>query len=290
MRLSNRVWLAFFVGILTTGAAFAEGEMSVSRLYLIDPDPNDVSNSLEALEAAVKIMDVKPSKQVGLMPSDLPDRPGEIANQQMHFGPMTVNLRSCGDASYAQVGTQSNYGNALGSQSDLTFGCIYLSKNAIRMAIVFEQKSSSSNGISAWIAGSIRSAVRGDDKDYAKKNFDKMIDVVRQRIPNVLVELEEVPGEVTRPDQDRVASLFPKAQAMPAVPKNGMPSTTNQTVNQTSATQLAPVQAAAQPGASALSDSERQVELLGKLADLKKSGILTDAEFQEQKKKILGNY
>lgn len=299
--LLNRFLFGFLVAFFISGAAYGEAEMTVSRLYLINPDPNDVSNSIDAIEAAVKTMDISPSRQVGLMPSVLPDKPGEIENQQMHFGPMTFNVRGCGGASYAQVGTQSSFGNALGSQSDITFGCLYLSKDAIRMAIVFEQKSASGNSLTGWISSGIKHAVRGNDKEYANKIFNKMIDAVREKVPNVLVELEEVPGEVIKPDQEKVALLFQKTQASAAISSSvAVPSSSNPTSPaQSSAaqvlpapsgiTQVAPTQPAEQQANSGLSDSERRMALLEKIADLKKSGVLTDQEFEIEKKKILGN-
>lgn len=302
----NRICFAFLAAILITGEAYGESQMSVSRLYLIDPDPNDINNSIDALEAAVKVMDIKPSKQIGLMPENLSDKPGEIEVKQVSMGPMTFNIRGCGN-SYAQLGTQSGYGNSLGINSNSTFGCLYLSKSAIRMAVVFEQKQSSGDSISGWIAGGIKSAVLGSDKDYAKKIFEKMITAAKEKVPNLLIELEEVPGEVARPDQDKVALLFQKLSTpsagssvnsnVPSAPNVATSANTPTAPDASSspsntpaqAVQVSSMQSIGKSGGAILSDSERKIELLGKLADLKKAGVLTDEEFEAQKKKILGN-
>ncbi len=51
------------------------------------------------------------------------------------------------------------------------------------------------------------------------------------------------------------------------------------------AEQDAPVEAEQQPGSGAISDAA--IDELRKLADLNKEGVLTDAEFETQKQKLL---
>ncbi len=249
-------------------AALAQSEVSVSRLYLVNPDQADISNTIDALEAAIKTRDYRPTKQIGLMPSELPDKPGEPESRPINIGPVSINMLSCGNAAYAQFGTSSGTSNgALGDTSDRTFGCLFLSKRGLRMAIVLEQKSSTSTGLMGSLLGGIKSTVRGSDKDYAQKAFDNMLKAVREKIPGVLVELQEFPGEVTRPDEGRIKELAMSSPGAKAV------------------VPVAQVQNISQP-----SQTVDQNQIEGKLRELKRlyeSGLIDKEVYLDRQKAIL---
>jgi len=221
---SNGMRVLLLLLLVAPLTAQAQSETTVSRLYLVNPDSTDIKGSVEALEAAIKTRDFRPSKQIGLMPSELPDHPGEIESRPFNFGPASITLLSCGNSAYAQIGTSTGTNAGLiGNTSERIFGCLYLSKRGIRMAMVIEQRSSTSGSLMGSLMSGIKNVARGNDVDYTKKLFDAMLQEVRVKIPGVLVELQELSsGEVTRPDEEKVKALAlssPPPAAPPAVAK-----------------------------------------------------------------------
>lgn len=200
-----------------TQVAQAQTEVSVSRLYLINPNASDIKSSLDALEAAIKTRDIRPTKQVGLMPNEMPVKLGQLETQSLNLGFTSVKMLGCGASAYAEFGSASGTNNGLlGNTSDRTFGCLYLSKNAIRIAVVIEQSMATSGGLMGSLLGGIKSSIRGDDAEYSKKAFDSMIKVVREKVPDMLIELQELPGgEVTRPDDEKVKQILAAAVPVP---------------------------------------------------------------------------
>ena len=275
--------LVFPVSLLIAIPAFAQSETSVSRIYLINPDASDVKGSLDATEAAFKTRDNKPSKQINFMPSELPDRLGEPEAKQVNMGPFSMNLLGCGNATYAQFGTESGTNSSmLGNTNDRFFGCMYLSKRGIRIALVIEQKMASSGGLMGALLGGIKSGIRGSDSEYAKKSFDSMLAVIREKIPGILVEMQEFPGEVTRPDEEKIKALALNTPLL--LPANPLP------VGKTPEIVVAAVAGGTEITKSpSASSSEQRIQLLKNLAELKKSGVLTDQEFTAEKRKILAN-
>jgi hypothetical protein len=152
---------------------------------------------------------MRPTKRVGLVPSDLPEKIGEPVNKAIQFGPMTMNMTQCGDA-YGQFSTGStNSAGMMGGSGENFFGCVYLSKDGIRMAVVLEQFTQSSSGLFGAMIAGVRDAIRGDDQAFGKEVFDKMIAAVRTKVPGVMVELVELPGgKISRPDGEKVAQLL----------------------------------------------------------------------------------
>lgn len=192
--------------------ATAQNQTTTSRIYLFNPDPKDVKNSIEALEASIKTRALRPAKKIGLVPSSLPLKPGEPVNKSFQVGPMAVNFLTCGD-SYGEISTESSTsGGMMGSSGERFFGCMHLSQSGIRMSVILEQSTSSSSGLLGSLMTSIRDGIRGDDQNFGKQSFDKIVETVRQKVPGVLVELIELPGgDISRPDGDQVAQLMAKA-------------------------------------------------------------------------------
>jgi hypothetical protein len=264
--------------------AAAQSETSVSRLYLINPDSTDIKGSIDALEAAIRTRDYRPSKQIGLMPSELPDRLGEPESRPFNFGPVSVNMLGCGNSAYAQIGTANGTdGGLIGNTSERIFGCLYLSKRGIRMSVIIEQKSSSSGSLMGSLMAGIKSVITGNDAEYSKKIFDAMLKEVKGKMPAVLVELEEFPGDVTRPDDEKVKALGLNTPVLPPVIAAPVVS-----VTKTPEIIAAAVQTETTKAPSAISPDQR-IQLLRNLAELKKSGVLTDQEFTAEKRKILDN-
>lgn len=266
--------------------AAAQSETSVSRLYLVNPDPADIKGSIDALDAAIKTRDFRPSKQIGLMPSELPDRLGEPESRSLNFGPVSMNVLGCGNSAYAQIGTSnSSNGGIIGNSSERIFGCMYLSKRGIRMSVIIEQKSASNGSLMGSLMAGIKSVTKGDDAEYSKKIFDAMLKEVKAKIPGVLVELQEFPGDVTRPDEEKVKALALNAP----LPQPASPALVAPVAN---APEIIVAAATAQPEitkASSATSPEQRIQLLKNLAELKKSGVLTDQEFTAEKRKILDN-
>ena len=276
MKIKARI---FFLLLIAPLAALADqSEITVSRLYLVNPDALDVKNSINALEAAFKSRDLSPSKQIGLMPSELPDRPSLPESRPFNFGPVSMNVLGCGNSSYAQFGTaNATNGGLIGNSSERIFGCIYLSKRGIRMSVIIEQKTSSSGSLMASLMSGIKKATRGNDADYSKKVFDSMLKEVRDKLPGVLVELEELPsGDVTRPDEERIKALaLDSPLAEPPASKTVIAD--------------APVHLSSGVIEKQPSTPEQRIQQLKSLNELRQSGILTEQEFQIEKQKILNN-
>jgi hypothetical protein len=275
----------------------AATEVTTSRLYLINPDPADIQNSLDGLEAAIKTRgDLRPSKKTSFVPAELPDKLGEPELRPINVGPMTVNLLGCGN-SYGQIDTASSNNGGLGTTSEHFIGCVHLSKRGIRISIVLESRMSTSDGLMGSLLGGIRDTIRGDDKKFGKKSFDAMISKVREKVPGVLVELIEVPGgEVLRPDTEKIkAALSTQETKLPEVvaTKNVGEQTASPVNSAVSPVQpgSAPIAQSIPPSAQStpsLASSEQRIQLLRNLAELKKTGILTEREFMAEKQKILG--
>ncbi|BBP00795.1 SHOCT domain-containing protein [Sulfuriferula nivalis] len=263
--------------------AAAESSSTISRFYLVNPDPTDVKGSVDALVAAIGTRTYFPSKHINLMPTELPDRPSEPSSQTINLGPVTMSYIGCGNSAYAQVGVSSSSSNGiLGQSKENIFGCVYLSKKGTRIAIINEQKSSSSSGLMSGIMSGIKDAVQGNDAEYSKKMFNEMLAKAKEKIPGILVELEELPEEgVTRPDDDKLKQLgfnVPLPPVQPAEMVENKLATTP--VVATNANTSTPAAAQTQ---------QQKIELLKSLVELKKSGALTDQEFTDEKRKILNN-
>lgn len=273
--------------LLVPVISVAQSETSVSRLYLINPNSSDIKGSLDALETAIKTRDYRPSKQINLLPSELPDRLGEPASQTMSFGPVSMSFVGCGNSAYAQIGTaNSSDGGLIGNSSERIFGCMYLSKRGIRLSMIIEQKTASNGSLMGSLMAGIKNVTRGDDAEYSKKIFDAMLKEVKAKIPDVLVELEESPGVATRPDEEKVKALALNTPlSLPPVAPVAKVAEVPSVVPPVA--QL-PVQADVVKQSSN-ANSEQRITLLKNLAELKKSGVLTDKEFLEEKRKILSN-
>ncbi|MEW6563744.1 MAG: hypothetical protein AB1400_11070 [Pseudomonadota bacterium] len=212
--------------------AQATYESNVSRIYFFNPDPTDISNSMDALEAAMKTRSYNPAKQVGLLPTDLPEKLGEPQNKAINFGPAAVNMLSCGTDAYVQYSTNSTTNaGIIGNTNDRFFGCMYVSKKGIRLAVVFEQSSSTNGSLMGMMMGGIKKVARGNDNEYAKKSFDEIIAKVREKAPNILIELREVPGDVTRPDDEKVKTALAAYDKKTAESKSGTTPTSEHLVS-----------------------------------------------------------
>lgn len=202
---------------LLPATAQAQTQTTTQRLYLFQPGTiADVSRAAEAAEAALASRG-RVAKRVGLLPGTLPDRPGEPVIRSTNYGPAIIRELSCDDA-YAQITLGSSTGNMLGSSGERFNACVYPSKAGTRIALVIE-RSISGGIVGGAIVGFIRNAIQGDEKDGAKKLQDEMLMQVRKSLPDVLVELSELPGgQRTTPDGDKVAQLLPPAAASSSRP------------------------------------------------------------------------
>jgi len=198
------------------GAAGVQAQIqsTTSRMYLFNPNPADIKNSIDGLEAAISSRNVRPSKEVGLVPSQLPDQLGEPASKSVNFGLGSIRVLECGD-SYGRVSSRSSSdGGLLGSSGENFFGCAYLSKQGITLAVILEQHITSSGLFGSLLSG-IRDSIRGNDQKFGREVFDKMAALVREKVPGILIELPG--GDISRPDADRVAAALAAPQA--ATPK-----------------------------------------------------------------------
>lgn len=197
---------------LTALAVQAQTQTTTSRLYLFNPDSNDIKNSVDGLVDAIKSRG-RPAKRLGLIPTTLPDKLGEPVASTVRFGPMTLRTTECGDA-YGEISIGSSTdGGMLGSSGEKFFGCIYLAKNGIRLSLILEQSTSSSGSLMGSLLTGIRDGIRGDDQKFGRETFDKMTAQVREKVPGILVELVEITGDISRPDGDKVAKLLARSNA-----------------------------------------------------------------------------
>lgn len=202
----RRLVCAIALSVLALSSAQAQTQTTTQRLYLFQPG-TDAPLAAQAAENAIASRG-RVSKRLGLLPGTLPDRPGEPAMKMVNYGPVSMREVNCEDA-YAQIGLASQSGNMLGSSGERFSACVYPSKAGTRIAIVIE-RSVSGGGIGGAIVGFIRNAVEGDEAEASKKLQAEMLAQVRKTLPNVLVELAELPGgQRTAPDADKVAALLP---------------------------------------------------------------------------------
>ena len=293
-----KITLASIIALLLLAPCFASAstEVTTSRLYLFNPDPADIKNSVDGLEAAIKTRgDLRPSKRTGFVPPELPDKLGEPESRPINMGPMTVNMLGCGNA-YGQISSASSNNGGLGSTSEQFIGCVHLSKHGIRISIVLESRISSSNGLMGSLLGGIRDSIRGNDQKFGQKTFDAMISKVREKVPGVLVELIEVPGgDVSRPDAEKIKAALAAQETKLPEATTKWNEATSATVNaaavpvQSSPAQTAQSSSLGAQYTSSLASSEHRIQLLKNLAELSKSGVLTEQEFAAEKQKILGN-
>jgi hypothetical protein len=185
------------------GAVKAQSQSLTYRMYLFDPDPTRVHQVVQGVEQALSSMG-RVGKTVGLMPSPLPARPAEPAYKTVQLGPFSQQVLSCDDA-YARIYNESGSGNALGSTSESSTGCIYPTLAGTRVAFVFRRTVAGNGFIGSAIVGAITKAVQGSDVERARKNTSNLLAEIRKLLPEVLVELVEVPGtNPERPDAAKV--------------------------------------------------------------------------------------
>lgn len=250
--------------LLASFSANAQTQTTTSRLYLFNPDSTDIKNSIEGLEEAIKTRTVRPSKKLGLVPNTLPDRPNEPSSKAFHMGPITVNMLDCGDA-YGQIATSGTTdGGLLGSSGERFFGCAYLSKSGIRLAVILEQNTRSSSGLLGSLMTGIRDSIRGDDQKFGRESFDKMVAAIRQKAPGVLVELVELPGgDISRPDGEQVVAILNKAAPSTIPPAVIAPTTLSAlALTATSATTVSTV-AKPIPGTTQALEARKQLLSIG---------------------------
>lgn len=216
MKTSNRCLAAAIALSALAASAHAQTQTTTQRLYLFQPGTvADVATAAQAAETALSSRG-RVAKRVGLLPGTLPDRPGEPTMRSTNYGPAVIREISCDDA-YAQITLGSQTGNMLGSSGERFNACVYPSKAGTRIALVIE-RSVSGGIVGGAIVGFIRNAIQGDEKDGAKKLQDEMLAQVKKSLPDVLVELSELPGgQRTTPDAEKVALLMPAEK--PAEPR-----------------------------------------------------------------------
>lgn len=216
--------LSLAVLVLTSSVVQAQATQSTSyRVYLFHPNPEGTKASIEALEAAIGSRG-RVSKDIGLLPTKLADKPGEPVYKTVSFGPATFRNLVCDDA-YAQVRLASDTSaQLLGSSGERFFGCAYPSKAGTRLTLVIERYVRG-NSIGGAVVGFIRNSIQGDDVEWGKKITGEMISAVQRRIPAVLIEMVELPGgDRTRPDGPQVDALI-AAAATGAAPSSPQAST-----------------------------------------------------------------
>ena len=209
--------LSLVVLVLASSLVQAQTTQITSyRIYLFHPNPQDTKASIEALEAAIGSRG-RVSKDIGLLPTKLADTPGEPVYKNVSFGPATFRNLVCDDA-YAQVRLASDTSaQLLGSSGERFFGCAYPSKAGTRLTLVIERYVSG-NSIGGALVGFIRNSIQGDDMEWGKKITGEMISAVQSRIPDVLIEMVELPGgDRTRPDGPQVDALIAAAATGPAI-------------------------------------------------------------------------
>jgi hypothetical protein len=206
---------AISLAVLALASSVAQAQTTQStsyRVYLFHPNPEGTKASIEALEAAIGSRG-RVSKDIGLLPTKLADKPGEPAYKTVSFGPATFRNLVCEDA-YAQVKLASDTGaQLLGSTGERFFGCAYPSKAGTRLTLVIERYIRG-NTIGGSLVGFIRNSIEGDDVEWGKKITGEMIAAVQRRIPDVLIEMVDLAGgERTRPDGTQVDALISAAAA-----------------------------------------------------------------------------
>ncbi|BBP02537.1 hypothetical protein SFSGTM_32450 (plasmid) [Sulfuriferula nivalis] len=128
----------------------------------------------------------------------------------------------------------------------------------------------------------IKNAVQGNDAEYSKKMFNEMLAKAQEKIPGLLVELEELPEEgVTHPDDEKLKQLGFNVPLPPAQPAEMVE-------NKLTSTPAIATNVKTSPPATTQTQQQK-IELLKSLVELKKSGALTDQEFTDEKRKILNN-
>ncbi len=176
-----RTAIAACMLMFTALTAQAQTQTTTSRLYLFNPDSNDIKNSVDGLEAAIKSRGGRAAKHMGLVPTTLPDKLEEPVTKPVNLGPFTMRLTQCGNA-YGEVtvGSETD-GGMLGSSGERFFGCVYVAKGGIRIALILEQSTRSSGSLMGSLLTGIRDSIRGDDQKFGRETFEKMTGLVREK-------------------------------------------------------------------------------------------------------------
>jgi hypothetical protein len=111
-------------------------------------------------------------------------------------------------------------GNKIGSTGEFVRACIFPFQKGYRVNFVVTNYKVAGTGIEAGILGGITRAIKGDEKAVLEKFILGMVDKVKAKAPNTLVESIDLPGAQRRaPDAEAVQALLPNGPAKPAVPQ-----------------------------------------------------------------------
>lgn len=206
--------LAFSVGNVQ-----AQTQTVTYRMYLFDPDPSRTQQALQAVEQTLSSLG-RLEKTVGLLPTPLPATPGAPSFKTVQMGPFSQRVLDC-DNAYARLHRFVDSSNPLGFTTESYTGCVYPTLGGTRIAVVFN-RSTGGRGFLGDLVKGIAKTVEGDDAERARKNTSEMLASLRKALPELLVDLVELPGSAPeRPDgaavDQRLAAVAPKPQA-PALP------------------------------------------------------------------------
>ena len=209
-------------------AAQAQTQSVTWRLVVFDPDPSRAPLAVQAVTQALEAFG-RVGKNVGLLPSPLPDLPGKPAYKMFQMGPFIQRVMTC-DEAYARVDNGSTAGTRLGTVSESYVGCVFPSAVGTRMVLTFE-RAKSGDSIGGAILNMMAKTIQGSDEERARKLSDGVLANMRKVLPELLVDTIELPGMAAeRPDGAQVDSLLAAATKKPPAAVVAAPGNTLVTV------------------------------------------------------------
>lgn len=201
-------------GVLAASlAAQAQTQTVTWRVVVFDPDPNRVQLTVQAVTEALEAFG-RVSKNVGLLPSPLPELPGKPGYKTFQMGPYSQRIMTCDDA-YARIDNGSTLGNQIGVISETYAGCVFPSAAGTRVVFTFERAKSGAS-LSGAILNLMAKTIQGSDEERARKLSDGVLANMRKVLPTLLVDTVELPGLAPeRPDGAQVDSLLAAATKKP---------------------------------------------------------------------------
>jgi hypothetical protein len=214
--------LTLAVGLWSTITAVQAQTQTVTyRMYLFDPSPARIPQVVQAVDETLSSLG-RIEKSVGLLPTPLPTAPGAPAFKTIQFGPVSQKLLDC-DNAYARMHIRAESSVPMGFNIETYTGCVYPTLAGTRIALVFN-RSIGGRGIFGDIVKGITKSINGDDAARSKKITSDMLASLRKALPELLVDLVELPGEAPqRPDGAEVDRLL--AAVAPSAPVAAAPAT-----------------------------------------------------------------
>lgn len=189
-------------------------DIKIGKAELVFPNaqPQDVANGIKD---ALSQFAIPADLSYRAMPSTPPARPG--APQLKRVSHSIPSPEYVCEGAYAEIGKKPPpVKNAFVFISEGHQVCLYSFQKGVKAYVIY-YSIKKTESLTSGLFNGITRAIRGSDEDRATGQLKENIDLIRAKLPDMLVERFEVPGRPAEtPDQAAVAALIPAAEATPA--------------------------------------------------------------------------